>query len=117
MFTHLKTVNTYVYNPRNPWITYGVAIISTLFAIGIGLVAQTSNSSSYGRGFLSFLYATRNSDLDNLILASRDSRKPWNADASKEKLEKTKLRFRHIDGERKWLSTGGGHEAFALDET
>lgn len=115
--THLRTVNIYVYKPGILWLAYGVATMATLLAIGIGMIAQTSNDSNYGRGFSSFLYATRNSDLDDLVLEGWKSSMTWNDDASKAKLEKTKLRFRFINDERKERSTGGGHDAFVLDET
>jgi hypothetical protein len=116
--THQKAVNIYIYNPRNLWLAYGIAIMATFFAVTIDLIAHTSNGGTHDRSFSSFLCATRNTDLDNLVLrSSTDTSDLWNSKISTAELEKTKLRFGRVDSGGEGQMADRVYKAFGFKGT
>lgn len=43
--------NIYVYSPRLLWVPYGIAILLSAMAVGMGTVALFSNGASYSANF------------------------------------------------------------------
>lgn len=63
MVTKTEPVNIYVYNARNLWLAYGIAIFITLLIISLGGIAYNLNGVCHERSFSAFVSATRDLSL------------------------------------------------------
>lgn len=56
-------INVYVYDPKNLYLSYGIALFLALLAIILGALAYVSNGVSHDNSFSSIVRATRNPEL------------------------------------------------------
>ena len=64
---HISTThNIYSYEPRNLWISYGIAILLTLLCVIVGLFALHYNGVAHSNAFSAIIATTRNQELDEV---------------------------------------------------
>lgn len=61
--TTSEPINVYTYDPKNLFISYGIALFFALIANILGALAYVSNGVSHDNSFSSIVRATRNPDL------------------------------------------------------
>ncbi|KAF2674051.1 hypothetical protein BT63DRAFT_366381 [Microthyrium microscopicum] len=64
---HTNPVNRYTYSARNLWIAYGLALLLSLFAILLGLLAFLTNEASHDNSFSTIMSITRDPALGPLF--------------------------------------------------
>ncbi|KAL2060789.1 hypothetical protein VTL71DRAFT_8841 [Oculimacula yallundae] len=65
--------NIYVYTPRDLFISWGIAILYTLFAVLLGMLAIAQNGATYSNSFSTVVRSTRQMHQDSEILAAETS--------------------------------------------
>lgn len=69
--------NIYVYSAFKLWIAYGIAILSTMIASLIGLIAIISSGASFSNNFSSVMRSAWNAELNvDVRLEDANSRDP-----------------------------------------
>ena len=59
--------NVYVYQPRQLWFAYGIAILANIVCLLIGVFAMRRNGLWYNNDFTTIMRTTRNPNLDLLV--------------------------------------------------
>lgn len=97
----------WVYNMRRLWTIYGVGIAVTIACSIFGILCLFANGSPSGKDFSQLLAATRNSDLDTVVL--QQERRATMSKAAQAQEDELRLRYG-------WLEdpSTGGRMAFGM---
>jgi hypothetical protein len=93
--------STYEYNPLYLLLSYGLAVIFTVFSSALGLHAVNTNGVIHSSAFSAIVATTRNQALDGIFDGSSLGVLPLDR-----KIEKVGLRFKSIDAGQKIQRAG-----------
>ena len=108
--TTWRTVNTYIYNPHDLYIAYGLALLCTALCVAWGIFLMHTTKASYSLAFSTIMRTTRHEEIDTILkVTARRGEEPLPREMRTVKLVYGDEGLAVVDG-REDSEKGGRHE-------